>query len=194
MRLYWHFLPADRRLTNGDGRLVRAGRTLKVTGEPEICSHGLHASKRALDALAWAPDGSVVCRVSLGGTVIHSYEQSVATERTVLWMADARNTLRLFACTVARELLEESGVKDERCYEVLRVALRAMRGEASAAELEGAVEAARKAVHVVRYKHYEDVVTALAAASGFPWSAARSALAVENRRLTAMLAALGRRR
>ena len=85
-QLYWHFLPADRRLQFGDGRRIVKGRTLKVDSKPILCRQGLHASKRAIDALQWA-SGPIICRVTLGGTVLHDGDKSVGTERTVLWWA-----------------------------------------------------------------------------------------------------------
>lgn len=38
-------------LPHGDGREVKAGETLTVTGPIIACKHGLHASRRAIDAL-----------------------------------------------------------------------------------------------------------------------------------------------
>ena len=48
--LAWHFLPADGKLSNGDGRSVTVGETLSVTGRIECCDRGLHASVSAFVA------------------------------------------------------------------------------------------------------------------------------------------------
>ena len=63
--LAWHFLPDDRRLANGDGRPVTPGSRLTVDGPVVMCSHGLHASVRAIDALQFS-SGSIICRVIAG--------------------------------------------------------------------------------------------------------------------------------
>ena len=94
--LYWHFLASDGRMAY-TGELVEVGKTYRIEGEPVLCKRGLHASARALDALKYAP-GPVICRVTLGGTVLHGDDKSVAQERTVLAMADATAVLHEFAC------------------------------------------------------------------------------------------------
>ncbi len=70
-------------LPHGDGREVRVGETLIVTGPIVPCSSGLHASSRAIDALKYAP-GSTVCRVRLSGTIIQEGDKLAASERKVL--------------------------------------------------------------------------------------------------------------
>ena len=96
---YWHFCPVDAdgvpRLGNGDGREVRVGETLTVDGVIAPCAHGLHASEHVIDALRYAPSISALCRVTLGGTIMHDDDKSVATERTVVTMLDAATTERL---------------------------------------------------------------------------------------------------
>ena len=100
MILAWHFLPTDHRLRYGDGRLVKAGGTLRVKGPPKLCSHGLHASFRPLDALVYA-GGPIACYVGIGGEIDSSNGRLCGTERTVLWMVDATNTVHEFACWCA---------------------------------------------------------------------------------------------
>ena len=104
MQRYWHFINQDRNLGYGDNRLVKAGRTYKVDCKPILCDKGLHASKCPLDALGYA-SSAIICRVELGGTIIHGDEQSVATERKVLWIADATDVLRKFARLCALDVV-----------------------------------------------------------------------------------------
>jgi hypothetical protein len=100
----WHFLPDDRRLRYGDNTLVEVGQTLTVDpAHLELCQYGLHASERALDALKYAP-GSVICRVRLSGAIIEGDDKLCASERTVLWMADATEALRAFGRWCALEV------------------------------------------------------------------------------------------
>ena len=101
---YWHFIGSDRKLANGDSRLVEAGQTYTIDCRPSLCELGLHASKNPLDALNYAP-GMIVCRVELGGNIIHSDDKSVATERKVLWIADAEDVLNEFGRWCALQVI-----------------------------------------------------------------------------------------
>lgn len=149
----WHFLPEDGRLW-GNGNLseserakVEAGVTYRIEGEPVLCARGLHAAKRAIDALAYAPDteGLVVCRVRLGGTIVEGDNKACASERTVLWMADATRALHEFALWCAEGALKEANVTDERSWEMLEVKRRWLDGQATDDELAAAEHAARAA-------------------------------------------------
>jgi hypothetical protein len=102
-KLYWHFANESRRLGYDDGRKIKVGQKLTVDCEPVMCKRGLHASARLIDALSYAP-GPVLCKVTLGGTVIRGDDKSVATERTVVAMADVTDILREFARKTAAEV------------------------------------------------------------------------------------------
>ena len=97
---YYHFIRinADGKpyLGYADNRIVTVGETITVEGEPILCEHGLHASARIIDALEYCPEGEVaLCRVELGGTVIHGDDKSVASERTITAMLGAERTAAL---------------------------------------------------------------------------------------------------
>ena len=102
----WHFVNEDRKLGYGDDRIVKQGRVYIVpqTRPLELCEYGLHASKRILDALQYAP-GPVLCRVELRGKMLHDNDKSVAYERKVLWMMDATDVLRAFARRCALDVV-----------------------------------------------------------------------------------------
>jgi hypothetical protein len=169
--LGWHFVAEDRCLANGDGRPVRVGETYSVDGEPVLCEHGLHASKRALDALRYAP-GAIACRARLSGTIVEGEDKACATERTVLAMADATRTLHEFAIWCAEGALKRANVKDGRCWEALAVKRRWLDGQASDEELTAARPAARDAVWAAA----RDAGTAAgSAALTAVWAAARDA-------------------
>lgn len=110
---YWHFCPVDAdgvpRLGNGDGREVRVGETLTVDGVIAPCAHGLHASEHVIDALKYASSRSALCRVTLGGTIMHDADKYVASERTVIAMLSAAETnalLREFARWCALQVID----------------------------------------------------------------------------------------
>ncbi len=99
-RYYWHFVQVDEhgtpRLGYGDNREVKVGETLAVHAKPVLCKQGLHASAKLWDALDYASgDKLILCRVTLGGTVLHDDTKSVANERTVVAMLDSDATEKL---------------------------------------------------------------------------------------------------
>lgn len=142
---FWHFAAEDRRLGYGDGREIMAGQTLTVHDQPVMCQHGLHASRRAIDALDYAP-GPVACLVTLGGEVLHDTDKSAGQERTALWVFDSSRLLREFACDVAETgLLNERTAgrePDPRTFAAIEVTRRFMRGEATEGERAAASAAA----------------------------------------------------
>ena len=105
-KLGWHFTAADCTLGYGDNRKVIAGQTIKHKyDEPLImCRSGLHASKRVIDALAYAP-GAYVWRVELGGEIVSGADKMVAMERTALWGYNAADVLHCFARKCALDVV-----------------------------------------------------------------------------------------
>ena len=99
----WHFVKPDKRLRFDPFTEINVGETIKVDPEKlSICSYGLHASKRAIDALSFVDwEDAWICRVTLGGKMLEEADKFCASERTVLWMAPADDILRVFACEAA---------------------------------------------------------------------------------------------
>jgi len=109
VRGYW-FSENDR-LPHGDGRIIKVGRTHKVKGDIELCCHGLHASRKPLEALVYAP-GNVCWGVELSGTIIECDDKLVASERTYLWRVDAEEVLRRFARKCALDVIHRWDAPD----------------------------------------------------------------------------------
>ena len=82
--IYYYFSNKDKRLRYNDNRVIRKGITHKVKGDIKLCSSGLHASRKILDALQYAPD-NYLWLVNLSGTIIHGEDKSVASEREYLY-------------------------------------------------------------------------------------------------------------
>ena len=143
----WHFATVERRLGYGDDRQIRTGRKLSVKGDGPLvlCERGMHASKRPIDALAYAP-GPVACFVMLSGLIVERKSKAVAESRTVLAMADATRTLHEFALWCAtRALARERKAGhpvDSRSENALAVKRRWLDGGATDAELAAAGDAA----------------------------------------------------
>lgn len=179
--LFWHFLPADRRLRWGSRELVEVGSVTRMTWPyrneddkedyhgPATCSAGLHASRRAIDALQYAP-GPICCRVRLSGRIVEDTDKAAADERHVLAMADVTKILHEFACRCAESALKATKVEDPRAWKAIEVKRAWLRGEAFDRDLDAASSAAR--------------ATARAAARDAAWDAARDA---QNQMLESML-------
>ena len=146
----WHFLRQDGCLNYPPYTKVEVGQTLTLDdGEPALCERGFHASKRAIDALYYAP-GPIICRVELGGVIVHDDDKMSASERTVLWMADATNALHECACLYAEEALRVAKVVDDpRCIAAIQAKRRWMRGEITDEELAAARDAAWAAQNTI---------------------------------------------
>jgi hypothetical protein len=106
-----------------------------------MCKQGLHASIKALDALQYAP-GAIVCRVEMSGNIIYDTDKCVASERTVLWYADATKALHTFACDEAERALSAMADPDPRSIAAIAVKRRWIDGKATDAELAAARDAA----------------------------------------------------
>lgn len=98
----WHFAGDKLR----DGRpLPKDGEWLKHEGDVVICESGLHASKRIIDALQYAP-GSTICRVTCRGIVTEQNDKLVCTERRIDWrINDTDELLRTFARKAALSVI-----------------------------------------------------------------------------------------
>jgi hypothetical protein len=175
----WHYLGNDGRIAtyhscwNGlqphSGEKVEAGKVYRVDGKIIPCQNGLHASKRALDGLEYA-SGCIISRVILSGTVVEERDKAAASERTVLWVADATKTLHEFAVWCAEQALlqeREAGREpDPRCWAALETKRRWLTGQATDEDLHAARAAAREAA----------------------WAAAREAMNAELERRLLLLA------
>lgn len=176
----WHWLPEDRRLRYGDGRMVRPGETYRHEGAVELCRSGMHASVGALDALSYAP-GPIVCRVELRGEVVRGDDKVVASERHVLWTADATPALHRFARACALDVVHLWDAPPV-VMRYLRTGDESLRAAASAASSDATWAAARNAA-------WDAARAAAWAAASAAWDAARDA---QSRRLHRMLMALPR--
>jgi len=202
--LAWHFLSEDKRLGNGDGRLVEVGQTLECDGKPVLCDNGMHGSARLIDALHYA-SGPIVCRVEIEGDVIEGEDKLCGRRRTVLWMVDATRILHEFACRCAEDALALVEQPDERSVAAIEAKRKWLKGEITDGELDAAALAAwDAALYVARAAAWAARAAArsasraasLAAAGAVAWSAAWSAArsaardgewAKQNERLTAMV-------
>jgi len=147
--LAWHFLPDDGRLSrplNGERVKVEPGQTLKVPGRLEICRHGLHASRRLIDALEYTP-GVLLERVELSGDMIEEEDKLCARERTCLWLLDCTDLLHEFACRCAEDALRVAGVSDERCWNAIKAKREWLKGAIDDDELRAVRETAWNAAY-----------------------------------------------
>lgn len=88
-KLGWHFLPASKKLTYGDGRKVRVGSTVTMKGnlKPVCCNHGMHASEKVSQAANFGR-GPVLTRVEVWGGINSQGDKFCGRHRRVLWMKE----------------------------------------------------------------------------------------------------------
>ena len=158
----WHFTGNKLR----DGRPLPAdGEWLVHEGEIEICRTGLHASRRVIDALQYAP-GSTICRVTCCDIVTeHQNDKLVCRERRIDWrIENADEVLRAFARKSALSVIHLwDAPAIVRQY--LETGDESIRDAARAAARDAAWDAARAAARDA----------ARAAARDAAWAAARAA-------------------
>lgn len=183
-KTYWHFCREDMRLGYGDGRQIKIGETITVEGDIELCRHGLHASKKLIDALQYAP-GPILCKVELGGNVINGADKVVASERTVVAYADCTDVLREFARKCALDVIHLWDAP-EVVESYLTTGDESLRAAARGAARVAAGDAAWVAARVAARDAAWDAawVAARDAAVGAAWDAARGK---QSRRLLAMI-------
>lgn len=135
--LGWHFLRADGRLGYGDGRKPKVGEVVTANGPPVLGQSGMHASKRAIDAL-WNATGPIACRVRLAGDIMDGPDMSTAWTREILAMANVQRTLYIFDLWVGIRALRLLGSTNPQKWNMVRVLARWLRGSASDKELRDA--------------------------------------------------------
>ena len=195
--LAWHFLPSDGRLQhkhNGSrGQRVEPGDILHVDPPLEICIWGLHASRRAIDALEYAP-GAIVCRVACWGEIQEEQDDKLCAEyREVLWLADCDHELHEFACVITSQLLDLFESQGERVHPMSRHAIDVKRlwikGEATDKDLATARSSAWDAARDVAWDAARSA--ARIAARSSRWDGGRyAAMAAQNMILQQILFAL----
>jgi hypothetical protein len=148
--LAWHFIGASRKLQyDADSLVVEPGYIYSIAKDetPVPCECGMHGSRRAIDALQFAP-GPVVCRVRIWGDVREEKDKLVGRHREVLWMADATEALHRMSVWAVRNTPLPDGRKawdlltDERSRRAIEVKELWIDGKATDAELDAARSAA----------------------------------------------------
>ncbi len=97
---------------------LRDGRPVPKDGvwlvHPEqlvMCSSGLHASVRPIDALRYAP-GNTLCRVELDGNILRDTDKLVVEKRKIIWRIDAEELLKAFARWCAIQVIDKWAAPD----------------------------------------------------------------------------------
>ena len=181
----WHWT-ADT-LRNG-APIPAVGEWLEHDGPVEMCVSGLHASRRVLDALCYAP-GPIVHRVECEQIEGEQEDKLVCRRRRILWTVDAEEILHDFARRCALDVIHlwdapdvvvrylttgDESIRDAAWDAAWAAARNAAQAGARAAAWDAAWAAAQAA--------------ARAAAWNAAWNAAQAgARATQNRRLTQMI-------
>ena len=139
----WHFLPKDRKLRWGSKEKVKLNEWYHHKGELKLCQSGFHASKSILDALRYSP-GPIICRVEVGGKIIHDTDKVVAEKRRVLWWIDGDDLLWRYARRCALDVIHLWDAP-EAVVKYLKTGDESLRDAARAAAWDAARDAARAA-------------------------------------------------
>jgi hypothetical protein len=198
--LAWHFINERRTLNPNYGvgdMAVEPGYIYSIADHetPTLCECGMHGSRRAIDALQFAP-GPIICRVRIWGDVHEDKDKLVGRHREVLWMADATEALHRMSVWAVRHTPLPDGRKvwdlltDERSSRAVEVKELWIDGKATVVELAAARDAAWAAARDAAW----DAAWA-AAARDAAWAAARDAAwdaawAAQNTELERLLVAL----
>ena len=163
----WHFCSGWKLR---DGQPLEVGKTYTHTGLVEMCSSGLHASRKILDALKYAP-GNTCCEVELWGDVLEDNDKLVARNRKVIAAIDATTILHEFACQCAVAALLLAEVEDQRYWNAIEAKWAWLRGDIDAQEL----AAARAAAWYAAWYAAADADAAWAAVRGAAYAAREAA-------------------
>ena len=93
---WWIACNESRKLDYGDNRIARVGVTHSVTGKPECCNNGLHASERLVDALYYGNTNKIY-RVEVWGDIHEQDDKLCGTHRRYIGYLDGETVLRKFA-------------------------------------------------------------------------------------------------
>ena len=135
----WHFCSGWKLR---DGQPLEVGKTYTHKGPLKMCASGLHASRKILDALRYAP-GNTCCEVELWGDVVEDNDKLVARNRKVIAAIDATTILHEFACDCAVAALLLAEVEDQWCWNAIEAKWAWLRGDIDAQELAAAGNVAR---------------------------------------------------
>ena len=143
----WHFLPDDGRVKRL-GIVPEIGMTITHKGGVVIRHKGLHASRRALDALYYA-EGTICCLVEVWGDVQEEEDKLCGRNRVVLAKFDATRLLHEFALEIIEEALnDEKYDVDMVVWNALKIKGRWLDGKVTDQEL----DRARELVEIYRDK------------------------------------------
>lgn len=165
---YWHFCKNDKRLDLG-----------------EACK----ASEKIIDALKYA-QGNIICKVNLGGTIVHDTDKSVATECTVIAMANIGKELHEFACLYAEHALKKAKVREKVFWNTIQAKRDWLDGKITNEQLAAAKFAAWSAAESTVETVAESAAEAAAwfAAKSVAWSTVEAAeINWQNETLTRMV-------
>ena len=169
--LVWHFLRQNWE-TNSGSIKTKVGDTYHVEPPIKICSHGMHGSRKVLDALGYLA-GPILTLCEVWGEFAEQSDKIVAEYRRPLWGKDISTELNEWACCNAEVALLVAGIEDSRCWEAIEAKRAWLRGEISDKELDASWAAAWAAA----WDASRDAswAAARAAARDAAWAAARDA-------------------
>ena len=152
--LVWHFLRQNWE-TNSGSIKTKVGDTYRVEPPIKICSHGMHGSRKVLDALGYSA-GPILTLCEVWGEFAEQSNKIVAEYRRPLWGKDISTELNEWACCNAEVALLVAEIEDSRCWEAIEAKRAWLRGEISDKELDAVRDAARDAARAAAWDAARD--------------------------------------
>ena len=173
--LVWHFLRQNWE-TNSGSIKTKVGDTYHVEPPIKICSHGMHGSRKVLDALGYLA-GPILTLCEVWGEFAEQSDKIVAEYRRPLWGKDISTELNEWACCNAEVALLVAGIEDSRYWEAIEAKRALLRGEISDKELDASWAAAWATARDAAWAAARDasLAASCAAARDAAWAAARDA-------------------
>lgn len=185
----WHWLNNEGLLRDGTAP-PPDGEWLEHEGEVELCHSGLHASKRLIDALRYAPSG-VLCRVECDDIMDAHDDKFVCRRRRILWRMNVESVLADFARRCALDVVHLWDAPDVVMQYLKTGDASLARAAHSAADAYAYAAYDARAAANAAYAAYADI-TAYVACAAYATAAFTVSVITplsQNRRLTAMVAA-----
>ena len=175
--LAWHFTDGPKLR---DGQLLER-KTYHVEPPLELCKHGLHASRKIVDALRLGP-GLTVSRVRCSGEIVEGEDKLVCSDRTVLWSVDAKDMILLWCAACAERAVKREKNPDPRSVAAIEAVRDFVAGKITKDQMidaANAANAANNAAHAA-YAANAAYAAANAAANAAAYAAAAAAYAAAN--------------
>ena len=178
----WKTLKDDLASAHGNHKW-KIGKWYKVTGMPELCINGFHASERILDAMSYVAPAYIAQVEVRGKSVIECDKQCWSEMRVTQawkWEKNDSVSLSIYVANLVLKNFEKKNPNDKRPRKAIEAARKWLKNpteknQSAARSAESAAESAESAAWSAAWSAAESAESAESAARSAAWSAAESA-------------------